>query len=125
MTALDQARTAYGVSARAIRTPRDMEHDALARVTHRLKRAQVSAAAPFADLARAVHDNRTLWTIFAVDLVDPRNGLPPDLRARLLSLAAFVESHSSKVLRGTGTVDPLVEINAALMRGLRAAEPAA
>ena len=125
MTALDQARAAYGVSARAIRTPRDMEHDALARVTHRLKRAQEGASTPFADLARAIHDNRTLWTIFAAELAGPGNGLPVDLRAGLLSLARFVDSHSTKVLRGSADMEPLIEINVAVMRGLRSTETAA
>jgi flagellar biosynthesis activator protein FlaF len=125
VTALDQARAAYGVSAHAIRTPRDTEHDALSRVTGALRRAQDGGAASFPDFARAVHDNRALWTVFATDLAGEGNGLPKPLRGRLLSLAIFVEAHSSKVLRGTATVDPLVDINLAVMRGLRAAEPAA
>ncbi len=125
MTALDKARAAYGVSARAVRTPRDTEHDALARVTGALRRAQDGGAASFPDLARAIHDNRALWTVFTTDLAGEGNGLPPDLRARLLSLAIFVEAHSSKVLRGAATVGPLVDINVAVMRGLRASEPAA
>ena len=125
MTALDQARAAYGISTRAVRTPRDIEHDALARATRALKRTHESPVAAFSDLARAIHDNRTLWTVFAADLAGPGNGLPPDLRGRLLSLAAFVDTHSSKVLRGTATVDALIEINVAVMRGLRSPEPAA
>jgi flagellar protein FlaF len=125
VTALDQARAAYGVSAQAIRTPRDIEHDALARATRALKRTQESPAAHFPDLVRAIHDNRTLWTVFAADLAGPGNGLPADLRGRLLSLAAFVDTHSSKVLRGTATVDALIDINVAVMRGLRSPEPAA
>jgi flagellar biosynthesis activator protein FlaF len=121
VTALDQALAAYGASARVTRTPRDTEFDVLARITRRLKSAAAPGAA-FADLAHAIHDNRSLWGIFALDLALPGNGLPPDLRARLLSIARFVEDHSSKVLRDAASADVLVDINTAVMRGLRPAE---
>lgn len=125
MTALDQARAAYGTSARAIRTPRDTEHAALARVTHSLRQARDNAARSFPDLVRAVHDNRTLWTIFAADLAGVGNGLPADLRGRLINLARFVDAHSVKVLNGKDGVDVLVDINVAVMRGLRPTESVA
>jgi flagellar protein FlaF len=121
VTALDKARAAYGASARVTRTPRDTELDVLARVTCRLKLASGEDAA-FPDLAHAIHDNRSLWNTFAVDLADPGNGLPAELRDRLLYLSRFVEDHSSKVLRNAGSVEVLVEINTAVMRGLRPAE---
>lgn len=121
MTALDQAQVAYGSSARITRTPRDIEFEVLARVTRRLRSA-TEPGARYADLASAIHDNRSLWGIFATDLMTPGNGLPGDLRKGLLSLARFVEDHSSKVLRDAATVEPLVEINTAVMRGLRPAE---
>jgi flagellar biosynthesis activator protein FlaF len=125
VTALDQARAAYGTSARAIRTPRDTEHEALARVTRNLKQARDTAPQSFPDLVGAVHDNRTLWTIFAADLAGVGNGLPLELRGRLISLAAFVDAHSVKVLNGKERVDVLIDINVAVMRGLRPTESVA
>lgn len=121
MTVLDQAQAAYGTSVRVTRTPRDVEFDVLARVTRRL-RSSAETGAPYTDLASAIHDNRSLWSLFAIDLLTPGNGLPADLRDRLLSLARFVDDHSSKVLRDEASVDALVEVNTAVMRGLRPAE---
>lgn len=118
MTARDQAQAAYGASFHVTRTLRETEFEVLARVTRQLR----SAAEPnvdFGNLASAIHDNRSLWSIFATDLLLPGNRLPEDLRGRLLYLARFVEDHSSKVLRKTAPIDALVEINTAVMRGLR------
>jgi flagellar protein FlaF len=121
VTALDQARAAYGASARVTRTLRDTEYDILAHITRRLKAATEPEVA-FADLAGAIHDNRSLWSAFALDLATPGNRLPVDLRNRLLYLARFVDDHSSKVLRQSASVEVLVEVNTAVMRGLRPAE---
>lgn len=49
----------------------------------------------------------------------PGNGLPQDLRARLFYLYQFTEHHSGKVLADQGSVDVLIDINTAVMRGLR------
>jgi flagellar protein FlaF len=121
VTALEQARAAYGASARVTRTNRDTEFEVLARITRRLKLSMAPDAA-FSELASALHDNRSLWGAFALDLATPGNGLPVDLRNRLLSLARFVEEHTSKVLSQTGSAEVLVEINTAVMRGLRPTE---
>jgi flagellar biosynthesis activator protein FlaF len=121
VTALEKAHAAYGASIRVTRSPRDTEFDVLARVTRRLKLAS-EPDAPFPDLASAVHDNRSLWSIFAIDVALPTNGLPKDLRERLLSLARFVDDHSSRVLKEAATADALIDINMSVMRGLRPAE---
>jgi flagellar protein FlaF len=121
VTALDQARAAYGASARVTRTTRDTEFEILARITRHLKMA-AAPGAPFADLARALHDNRALWGAFAVDLATPGNGLPAELRSGLLGLARFVEEQSSRILSGAGSVEVLIDINTAIMRGLRPVE---
>lgn len=70
-------------------------------------------------MAEAIHENRRLWTILASDVVDKENGLPAQLRAQIFYLAEFTESHSRKVLAKEATADALVEINTAVMRGLR------
>jgi flagellar protein FlaF len=121
VTALEKAHAAYGASIRVSRSPRDIEFDVLARVTKRL-RAASGPDAPFPELVSAVHDNRALWNLFALDLSLPTNGLPKELRDRLLSLARFIDDHSSKVLKNAGTTDALIDINTAVMRGLRPTE---
>jgi flagellar biosynthesis activator protein FlaF len=121
VTALEKAHAAYGASIRVTRSPRDTEFDVLARVTKRLRAASAPDAA-FPDLASAIHDNRSLWSLFALDLALPTNGLPKDLRERLLSLARFVDDHSSRVLNESATTDVLIDINTSVMRGLRPME---
>ncbi|MCC6002408.1 MAG: flagellar biosynthesis regulator FlaF [Pararhodobacter sp.] len=111
---------AYGAQARAITTPRDLEHQAIARVTGRISRALAATGpAAYPDLVAALDDNARLWTSFAIDLAHPDNGLPDALRAQLLSLAGFTIEHTGKILAGDGNAALLVEINTAVMRGLR------
>ena len=99
-----------------------MEYEAFARVTRHLKRSADLGAAGFADLARALHENRRLWTMLALHVADPANGLPQDLRARLFYLAEFSNLMAGKVLRREAEAGVLVEINTAVMRGLRDGE---
>ena len=45
--------------------------------------------------------------------------LPPALRAQLFYLYEFTDQHSRKVLAGNASIEVLVDINTAVMRGLR------
>jgi flagellar protein FlaF len=121
VTAVTKARAAFQAQIQTVRTARAQEYDALARVTRRLRMAEQTRATNFPEFAAAIHDNRRLWGVFAVDVADPRNGLPVALRAQILSLAEFTRQHSSRILRGGHQVDPLVDINTAVMRGLSGA----
>ena len=114
------ARSAYGAQAHSIKTPRDIEHDTLARITARLRRA-AEAQGPGAhpELVAALHENAQLWTVFAEDLAAPGNAYPDTLRAGLISLAGFALQHTGKVLRQQGDIAPLIDINTSVMRGLR------
>jgi flagellar protein FlaF len=117
------ARSAYGETDRSGLRPRAAEYRLFARITHRLADAARAAAgaAPdhFPRLAAAIADNLRLWNALAVDLARPGNALPEALRARLLSLAIFQVRHSAAVLEGRAAAGALVDINAAIMRGLR------
>ena len=117
MNALDQARSAYAATAAPVRTPRATEFDAFARITRRLKAAATDRK-DFRALAAAITENRKLWTLLAAEVADSGNALPTDLRARIFYLAEFTEHQSRRILRGEATADVLVEINAAVMRGL-------
>lgn len=113
------AQAAYRSGAQGIKTPRSAEYEAFARITSRLKAANdTRSPARFSDLAGAIHDNRKLWTILASDAAGSDNGLPGDLRARILFLAEFTRQHSQKVLRSGAPVAPLLEINRLVMSGL-------
>ena len=118
MNAILRARAGYRDASQPTQTPRGVEYEAFARVTSRLK-AAAGQAGRFGELARAIHDNRRLWSILAADVADRDNGLPPDLRARIVYLADFTRLQSGKVLKSNASADPLIEINVAIMRGLR------
>lgn len=116
------ARAIYAGSANAARTPRSIEHEAFATVARRLNAALANGADGFPALAEALHDNRRLWTVVAADVAEPTNGLPQSLRGRLFYLAEFTRHHTAKVLAGQADARALVEINMAVMRGLRGQE---
>ena len=119
MNVVLQAQNAYKTQTRTIRTDRDTEYYTFARVTYAIKTAAQRGAAGFADLALALHDNRRLWTVLAADVAEDDNPLPPELRARIVYLAEFTRQYSSRVLNGGASPAPLIEINSAIMQGLR------
>jgi flagellar protein FlaF len=125
VNAINLARTAYSSSAAPIRSTRSTEYDAIAQITHRLKSAAALGKDRFSVLVSTLHENRRLWVLFAGDVASKDNLLPDTLRAQLFYLAEFTLQHTSKVLDGTASVDVLIEINTAVMRGLRQQEIAA
>jgi flagellar protein FlaF len=113
------ARVAYAAAA-PVRTPRDTEIIAFETITARLVRAS-AADAPMPLRAEAIHANRMLWTALATDIATPDNGLPRDLRARLLYLAEFSLLQSRAALRNPEALAGLIDVNRAVMRGLAGA----
>jgi flagellar protein FlaF len=122
VNALDQARSAYAAAAAPIRTDRATEFDAFSRVTYDLRSAWDQRDTAYPALVAAIDRNRRLWSILATGVADQQNALPQDLRARLFYLAEFTMSHSRDVLRGKGDVGPLIDVNIAVMRGLRSGD---
>lgn len=113
------AHRTFAQTAAPTRTPRDTEYEAISRITRRLKAATARKATDFSAFVQAVHENRRLWGVLATGVADSANALPNDLRARIFYLAEFTEQHSSRVLGDGATVEPLLEINTAVLRGLR------
>jgi flagellar protein FlaF len=100
-----------------VRSDRGAEYAAFEAVTARLSEA-AKPDARMPQKAAALHDNRRLWTVLATDLASDDNALPQSLRAQLFYLAEFSLLHGSKVLREAASVEPLIEINRAIMQGL-------
>ena len=119
MNAQSQAQRAYSAASATTRTPRNMEYDAVARITHRLRSEALKGAEGFPGLVRALYDNKRLWNIFAVDVADGDNQLPRALRAQIFYLAEFTSQHTTKVLARKADVAPLLEINTAILNGLQ------
>jgi len=112
------AQSAYNPVQSAVKTERGTEHAAFERVTAQLSRADRPEAS-VAQKATALHDNRRLWTLMAANVADSSNALPKSLRAQIFYLAEFTLQHSRKVLSGGAPLAPLIDINTAVMRGLR------
>jgi flagellar protein FlaF len=109
---------AYRLAATRAESPREIEYRALGVVTAGLVRAREEGRTNPGALARAIHDNRRIWRVFASDCADAANGLPQAVRARIISISLFVDRHSGAVLREGAEIDPLIDINRALMEGL-------
>jgi flagellar protein FlaF len=114
---LKQAMSGYAASTTAVRTERGSELRAFEMVTRRLNQAEQSGA--FTRLSAALHENRKLWTILAIDVADETNQLSQSLRAQIFYLAEFVDAHTSRVLAGKSSAAALIDVNQAVMRGLR------
>lgn len=114
-----QAQSAYRHTADPIRTQRGTEYAVIARITQRLRNAVLKADKSYPELVAALDENRKLWTAFATDVASDENALPSDLRARIFFLAEFTLMQTGKILAGSASAKPLIEINLAVMRGLR------
>jgi flagellar protein FlaF len=113
-----QARAGYGAAA-PIRTARGAEYAVFAQVTRRLSAVDETDKSAYGQLAQAVLDNQRLWGTLSEDLMLESNALPVALRAQLISLAEFVRRQSLAVLGGRAKLAPLIDINTAIMKGLR------
>lgn len=117
MNAYAMAQRAYAPNTAPTRSDRSIEYDVIARITSRLKKAISGNSYP--KLVEALHENSNLWRTLAIDVADPGNALPQSLRARLFYLAEFTDVHTKKVLRQGDSAIPLLEVNMAILRGLK------
>ena len=118
MSALAARMNGYDQATRAAGNPRDIEYQLFARITGRLNRA-TDPGRPYVELAGALNDNLRLWREIALDVAQPENGLPDQLRAQLFFLFEFTTHHTQKILRNEADVAPLIDVNMSIMRGLR------
>ncbi|MEO1307293.1 MAG: flagellar biosynthesis regulator FlaF [Pseudomonadota bacterium] len=112
------AQAAYRQADAPTRSERGTEYAAFERITARLKQAEANPQA-FKARAQAVFENRQLWAILAKDVMDPDNALPPPLRAQIVYLFEFTQVQSRAALKDKASLMPMIEVNTAIMRGLR------
>lgn len=117
MNASTLAHQGYAPTAAPLKSARRAEYDVIARITSRLTTAIQTK--DFNKLVHAMYENQTLWRKLALDVAHPDNLLPDDLRARIIYLAEFTEIHTRKVIARKESATPLVEINTAILRGLK------
>ncbi len=115
------AQSAYSQAGSIAPTHRDTEYRAFARVTRDIASHSPDDPTAFPRLVEALHLNQRLWSLLAEDVADTANALPDALRAQIFYLAEFTRGHTSQILDGKAAPDVLVDINTAIMRGLRAA----
>ena len=118
MNIIEQARQAYAPSASPLRSGRSVEHQLFSETTARLSQASKRRYTDFPAFVEAIHANRAVWLHLASQVAEDENNLPKELRARLFYLAEFTTAHSRKVLTGSADIQPLIDINTAVMRGL-------
>ncbi|TDK50187.1 flagellar biosynthesis regulator FlaF [Antarcticimicrobium luteum] len=119
---------AYKRTISETESPRQIERRVLSRATSELERLgpEYDAAERGLDrltfLANGLRDalwqNQKVWLAFQHDLAQEGNTLAPDLRAGLLSLSHWVDTHTRGVLLGQNKVRPLIEINQTIIRAL-------
>lgn len=122
MNVVERAREGYGRNAVPIKSHRAAEYEAIARISHRLRSAALTKDKNFAEYVSALHENKKLWTRLAIDVAHPDNALPQDLRARLFWLSEFTSKETKRLLKSEGDVSILIEVNAAVLHGLRSPE---
>ena len=72
---------------------REQEADVFRRATAALRQAQQGTEF---DRVRAVADNRLLWSTLLMNLKDPQNALPENLRGSIISVGLAVERELSE-----------------------------
>ncbi|GHF29545.1 flagellar biosynthesis regulatory protein FlaF [Kordiimonas sediminis] len=114
---------AYQKTQQQNEDPRQTEYRLFAQVTKALMDAGENPK-NITQLADALDWNRRMWSTFSTDCGMEGNGLPPQLRASIVSLSIWVSKHSSLVMRGEESIQDLININKTIMEGL-AMQPAA
>jgi len=117
-TALAAAR-AYSKNSEQTKSNRDLEYDVFLSITREMKHLQAQTTPAFAKLVDTLNKNERLWTEIGVQVADNDNALPSDLRARLFYMTRFVSHQTSKVLKGDADLESLVDVNIAVLRGLK------
>jgi flagellar biosynthesis activator protein FlaF len=109
---------------KAAESPRDAEYRLFAQVTSALLTVQDQHLRGPA-LVDALDWNRRVWSALSSDCSLPDNGLPGNVRGQIISLALWVSRYSSDVASGAAGVDALIDVNRAIMDGLKMQQLAA
>ena len=109
---------AYQQAATRAENPRDLEYRLFAQVTRALIEAAALDRIEIARRADALDWNRRMWSVLGHDCSDEGNTLPAPLRASIISLAIWVDRHTSLVIRNKEDFEPLIEVNRMIMQGL-------
>lgn len=110
---------AYQQTRQVTETHRDTEYRLFAQITRNLMAVKEKPRHD-PEVIDAVHRNRRLWSVLMNDCSDEGNKLPEETRAGIISIAIWVDTYSSEVMRDGKSIDPLVDVNRTVMEGLAA-----
>ncbi len=109
---------AYQKATQRSESPRDAEYRLFGQVTRALMEAAEVDPSDVKTRMEALDWNRRVWSALASDCSVPENALPNALRAQIISISIWVNRHTSAVMRSHESIEPLVEVNKAIMQGL-------
>ena len=98
---MQNAAQAYGMVARKIASPRELEADLLLRAASRLQGIHDSWDKRQPDLSDALLYNRKLWTVFLSEMTDSNNPMPKDVRQNVANIGLFVMNHTVTAMTRT------------------------
>jgi flagellar protein FlaF len=110
---------AYQRARKIVESPRATEHRLMGQVTGEMISA-AAAGKTGAALVGCLHHNREVWSAFSNACATQGNELPPALRGQIISIALWVDRHTSAVIGGRETIDALIDVNRSVMEGLAA-----
>ena len=108
---------AYQRAHRAAEHPRNTEQRLLREISRELEQAW-AAGRRGVELMPALHRNREMWATFSAACAAPGNALPDQLRAAIISIALWVDRHTSAVVTGRESVDDLLAVNRSFIEAL-------
>ena len=109
---------AYQRARTITENPRATERRLMVEITGELIAAREAGLTGIA-LAPMLFRNREVWNAFSDACASRGNGLPDALRASIISLALWVERHTSAVMSGRDSIDSLIAVNREIIDGLR------
>ena len=108
---------AYQRAQTSAETPSQTEYRLFAKVTNALLEIKNKPVTDPATI-EALDWNRRMWSVFSTDCGAKGNQLPNELRAAIISLSIWVSKETSRIMRGQGNVDNIININKTVMEGL-------
>ncbi|MEM6747956.1 MAG: flagellar biosynthesis regulator FlaF [Pseudomonadota bacterium] len=118
------ANAAYKKTITETEEPRELERKVFLQINGELERAAKAKNFPLSGEALdALSRNQKLWGELMFDCAYKDNPLPAQLKAGIISLAIFVDRHTPLVISGEKAIEPLLDINRSIIRGLAGHQP--
>lgn len=119
----DNPIDAYHSVEKEALTGRALEAAILSRAALRLRAVRDQWDSPERDplLEEALRYNQRIWTLLQVELTNPENPLPKEIKENLLTLSSFIDKRTFETMAypAADKLDALININHNIAAGLR------